>query len=71
MIVSGVHCLVEAQPLHIRITNSRGTSRHLFGIEEGRELDEFAFDVGSHFLIRSASGKPTHGITIDQASTQR
>jgi hypothetical protein len=31
----------------------------------------FAFDVGSHFLMKSESGNPTHGITIDQRSTQR
>ena len=31
----------------------------------------FAFDVGWTFLIKSASGNPTHGITIDHASTQR
>ena len=30
-----------------------------------------ALDVGSKRLIRSPSGKPTHGTTIDHASTQR
>ena len=31
----------------------------------------FALDVGSQRLMKFASGKPTHGITIDQRSTQR
>jgi len=30
-----------------------------------------ALDVGSQRLISEASGNPTHGITIDQPSTQR
>src|SRR5205823_13879129 len=31
----------------------------------------FAFDVGSHRLIKLESGNPAHGMTIDHASTQR
>jgi glycine/D-amino acid oxidase-like deaminating enzyme len=31
----------------------------------------FALAFGWHFLMKLASGNPTHGITIDHASTQR
>ena len=69
-----VHRLVHAQRL--RRTASRSTrallARHLLGIEQRRERDVLRVaTVGSRRLISSPSGKPSHGITIDHASTQR
>ena len=42
-----------------------------FGSSSVVNSTNLALPVGSRRLIRSPSGKPSHGMTIDHASTQR
>jgi hypothetical protein len=66
-----VHRLVDAQPLDVGPVEHRAAARHLLGIAAASEGDVLRREVGSKRFSRSPSGKPTHGITIDHASTQR
>ena len=68
-----MHRFVHPQRLHVRPVEH--AAWRMPGISCGRSTvvnsTNFAFDDGSKRLSRFASGKPSHGITIDQPSTQR
>ena len=68
-----MHRLVEPQALDVGPIERPGRrcSRHLARVEQRLEGDIFALRLGSTRFKRSPSGKPIHGMTIDQPSTQR
>jgi hypothetical protein len=67
-----VHRLVHAQPLDVGpVEDGAPLPRHLLGSISSGELDVLRVRRRLEPLDQVASGKPTQGITIDHASTQR
>ena len=68
-----MHGFIHAQAFDIGpVQSAAALSRHLrWAASTVLNATYLALAVGLKRASRSLSGKPTHGITIDQASTQR
>ena len=68
-----MHRLVEPQPLDVGpVEHVAPLARHLVGGQDSGEGDVLRLGVSARAGARGRpSGKPSQGMTIDQASTQR